>query len=381
MPRKAIDIPFKIEHLSILDEKNNLDKELEPKLSNAELKNMYRFMLKARRSDERMLNLQRQGRIGTFPQSSGHEAISLGSAFTITAEDWVVPAYRELAGMLYRGWPLETILLYWAGFEEGAKAPDNVNDLPMCVPVASQLLHAAGIGMAMNIKNEKKVVLTYFGDGSSSEGDCHEALNFAAVFSAPVVFICLNNQFAISVPYARQCKAETIAQKSIAYGMPGIRVDGNDVLAVYAATKEAVERARRGEGPTLIECLTYRITPHTTADDPKRYRSEEETQVWREREPLARFANYLETKGALSAAERALMEEEVDGEIKAAVKLTEEMAKSEELLNPLNMFNYMYETMPQNLIEQRDELEAYLQKHKKLKMEAAEKKAPSPAQI
>jgi pyruvate dehydrogenase E1 component alpha subunit len=381
MPRKAIDIPFKIEHLSILDEKNNLDKELEPKLSNAELKNMYRFMLKARRSDERMLNMQRQGRIGTFPQSSGHEAISLGSTFTITAEDWVVPAYRELAGMLYRGWPLETILLYWAGFEEGAKAPDNVNDLPMCVPVASQLLHAAGIGMAMNIKNEKKVVLTYFGDGSSSEGDCHEALNFAAVFSAPVVFICLNNQFAISVPYARQCKAETIAQKSIAYGMPGIRVDGNDVLAVYAATKEAVERARRGEGPTLIECLTYRFTPHTTADDPKRYRSEEETQVWREREPLARFANYLETKGALSAAERALMEEEVDGEIKAAVKLTEEMAKSEELLNPLNMFNYMYETMPQNLIEQRDELDAHLQKHKKLKMEAAEKKAPSPAQI
>jgi pyruvate dehydrogenase E1 component alpha subunit len=381
MPRKAIDIPFKIEHLSILDEKNNLDKELEPKLSNAELKNMYRFMLKARRSDERMLNMQRQGRIGTFPQSSGHEAISLGSCFTVTADDWVVPAYRELAGMLYRGWPLETILLYWAGFEEGAKAPDNVNDLPMCVPVASQLLHAAGIGMAMNIKNEKKVVLTYFGDGSSSEGDCHEALNFAAVFSAPVVFICLNNQFAISVPYARQCKAETIAQKSIAYGMPGIRVDGNDVLAVYAATKEAVERAKRGEGPTLIECLTYRFTPHTTADDPKRYRSEEDTKVWREREPLARFAHYLEAKGALSAADRALMEEEVDGEIKAAVKATEELAKSEELLNPLNMFNYMYETMPQNLIEQRDELDAHLQKHKKLKMEAAEKKAASPAQI
>jgi pyruvate dehydrogenase E1 component alpha subunit len=191
----------------------------------------------------------------------------------------------------------------------------------------------------------------------------------------------LNNQFAISVPFARQCKAETIAQKSIAYGMPGIRVDGNDVLAVYAATKEAVERAKRGEGPTLIECLTYRFTPHTTADDPKRYRSEEDTKVWREREPLARFAHYLESKGALSAAERALMEEEVDGEIKAAVKATEELARSEELLNPLNMFNYMYETMPPNLVEQRDELEAHLQKHKKLKMEAAEKKAASPAQI
>ncbi len=381
MPRKPIDLPYVIEYLSILDEKNNLDKELEPKLSNAELKKMYRFMLKARRSDERMLNMQRQGRIGTFPQSSGHEAISLGSTFTVKADDWVVPAYRELAGMLYRGWPLETILLYWAGFEEGAQAPVNVNDLPMCVPVASQLLHAAGIGMAMNIKEEKKVVLTYFGDGSSSEGDCHEALNFAAVFKAPVVFICLNNQYAISVPFERQCKAETIAQKSIAYGMPGIRVDGNDVLAMYVATKEAVERARRGEGPTLIEALTYRFTPHTTADDPKRYRSEEDTQVWREREPLARFAAYLETKGAMSAAERALMEEEVDAEIKAAVKAMEELAKSEELLNPLNMFNYMYEEMPSNLVEQKDELAKHLQKHQKAKLEAAQKKAPSPAQI
>jgi pyruvate dehydrogenase E1 component alpha subunit len=381
MPRKPIDLPYKIEYLSILDEKHNIDKALEPKLSNAELKSMYRFMLKARRSDERMLNLQRQGRIGTFPQSSGHEAISLGSTFTVKADDWVVPAYRELAGMLYRGWPLETILLYWAGFEEGAKAPDHVNDLPMCVPVASQLLHAAGIGMAMNIKDEKKVVLTYFGDGSSSEGDCHEALNFAAVFNAPVVFICLNNQYAISVPYARQCKAETIAQKSIAYGMPGIRVDGNDVLAVYVATKEAVERARRGEGPTLIECLTYRFTPHTTADDPKRYRSEADSQLWREREPLARFASYLEKKGALSASERALMEEEIDAEIKLAVQRTEEMAKSEELLNPLNMFNYMYAEMPSNLLEQRDELASYLQKSKKVKKDAAEKSSESAVKL
>ncbi|HEY9757978.1 MAG TPA: pyruvate dehydrogenase (acetyl-transferring) E1 component subunit alpha [Oculatellaceae cyanobacterium] len=379
MPRKPIDLPYVIEHLSVLDEKNNLDKALEPKLSNAELKNMYRFMLKARRSDERMLNMQRQGRIGTFPQSSGHEAISLGSTFTIQKDDWVVPAYRELAGMLYRGWPLETILLYWAGFEEGAKAPDDVNDMPMCVPVASQLLHAAGIGMAMNIKEEKKVVLTYFGDGSSSEGDAHEALNFAAVFKAPVVFICLNNQYAISVPFSKQCKAETIAQKAIGYGMPGIRVDGNDVLAVYTATKEAVERARRGEGPTLIEALTYRFTPHTTADDPKRYRSEEDTKIWREREPLARFAQYLETKGALSASERALMEEEVDAEIKTAVKKMEEMSKSEELLNPLHMFDYMYSELPSNLVEQRNELEKHLKKHQKQKPQGAEKKEASAA--
>jgi pyruvate dehydrogenase E1 component alpha subunit len=381
MPRKPIDLPYVIEYLSILDENNKLDKELEPKLSNAELKSMYRYMLKARRADERMLMMQRQGRIGTFPQSSGHEAISLGAAFTIKPEDWMVPAYRELAGFLFRGWPLETILLYWQGFEEGAKVPENVNDTPMCVPVASQLLHAAGIGMAMNIKGEKKVVLTFFGDGSSSEGDCHEALNFASVFRAPVVFICLNNQYAISVPISKQMKCETVAQKAIAYGMPGIRVDGNDVLAVYQATKEAVERARRGEGPSLIEAVTYRFTPHTTADDPKRYRSEEEALTWQKREPLARFARYLEEKGALSASERAMMEEEVDSEIKAAVKLSEELAKTEEILNPLSMINYMYAELPQNLLEQREELALNIQRAKKSKTESKEKKAPSPAQI
>ena len=380
MPRKEIDLPYRIEHLSILDEHAKLDEKLEPSLSNDDLKTMYRYMLLARRTDERMLMMQRQGRLGTFPQSSGHEAISMGSMFTITKDDWVVPAYRELAGMLYRGWPIETIMLYWNGFEEGAKVPEGVNDTPMCVPVASQLLHAAGIGMAMNIKKEKKVVLTYFGDGSSSEGDAHEALNFAAVFQAPVVFICLNNQYAISVPIKKQMRAETVAQRAIGYGMPGIRVDGNDVLSVYTATKEAVERARRGEGPSLIECLTYRTTPHTTADDPKRYRSEEEGQMWLKREPLKRLATYLEKKGALSAAQRSTMEEEIDVEIKSAVQRAEVLAKSEELLNPLNMFNYMYAELPQNLIEQRDELSAYLQKNKKAKSDK-EKKAPSPAQI
>ena len=327
MPRTPIELPFKLEYLSILDENAELDKKLEPKLSPSELKTLFRYMLLARRADERMLNMQRQGRIGTFPQASGHEAISMGSIFCLKKEDWLVPAYRELAGMLYRGWPLETILLYWNGFEEGAKVPEGVNDLPMCVPVASQLLHAAGIGMAMNIQKETKVVLTFFGDGSSSEGDCHEALNFASVFNAPVVFICLNNQYAISVPISRQMKNKTIAQRAIAYGMPGIRVDGNDVLAVYSATQEAIERARKGEGPTLIECLTYRFTPHTTADDPKRYRSDDESTKWHKREPLLRFAKYLEAKGIMNEQERAKLEEELDVEIKAAVQKAEALSQ------------------------------------------------------
>ncbi|MBS1953625.1 MAG: pyruvate dehydrogenase (acetyl-transferring) E1 component subunit alpha [Cyanobacteria bacterium SZAS-4] len=381
MPRKPIDLPFKLEYLSVLDENAELDKKLEPKLTDDELKTLYRYMLKARRADERMLNMQRQGRIGTFPQASGHEAISMGSIFCLEKEDWLVPAYRELAGMLYRGWPLETILLYWNGFEEGAKVPDGINDLPMCVPVASQLLHAAGIGMAMNIQQEKKVVLTFFGDGSSSEGDCHEALNFAAVFNAPVVFICLNNQYAISVPIAKQMKNETVAQRAIAYGMQGIRVDGNDVLAVYTATQEAIARARKGEGPTLIECLTYRFTPHTTADDPKRYRSEDESKKWHLREPLLRFAKFLKNKGIMNDEQKIAIDAEIDAEIKAAVAKAEELAKSEELMDPLRMFDYSFADMPPFLAEQRQELADHIAKHKKHKKEAGEKKAPSPAQI
>ncbi len=381
MPRKPIEVPFNLEYLSILDENGEVDKSLEPKLDAAELKKMYRYMLMARRTDERLLNLQRQGRIGTFPQSTGHEAISLGSVFNIKDSDWMVPAYRELAGFLYRGWSLETVLLYWMGFEEGAQPPEGVNDLPICVPVASQLLHAAGLGMAMNIEGDKKVVMTYMGDGATSEGDCHEALNFASVFQAPVVFVCLNNQFAISVPIAKQMRNKTIAQRAIAYGMPGIQVDGNDVLAVYSATKEAVERARRGEGPTLIECMTYRYTPHTTADDPKRYRSEEEAQTWMKREPLIRFKQYLLKKNVMSDKDFAALEEEIDSMIKEAIASTEKLAKNEEFNNPLKMFDYLYAEMPKFLQEQRDELAAHLDREKKLKAQAAKQHNPSPAQI
>lgn len=361
MPRKPIELP-RIEYLSILDEDANLDKDLEPKIAPETLKEMYKYMLLARRTDERMLLMQRQGRMGTFPQSSGHEAISLGSAIQLKKTDWHVPAYRELAGLLYRGWSIETILLYWNGYEEGARPPEGVNDLPVCVPIASQLLHAAGIGMAMNLRDEKGVVMTYFGDGASSEGDTHEAMNFAAVYQAPVVFVCLNNQYAISVPLAKQMKNETIAQRAIAYGMPGIRVDGNDVLAVYVATQEAIERARRGEGPTLIEGLTYRFTPHTTADDPKRYRTDEECQLWTKREPLARFKKYLANKGVMKEKDFEAMEEEVDAVIKASIVRIEEMAKGEELSNPLSMFDYLYGDMPPYLNDQREELKKHLDK-------------------
>lgn len=352
-----------IEYLSILDENANLDKKLEPEISADKLKTMYKYMLMGRRTDERMLKMQRQGRLGTFPQSAGHEAISMGSIINIVKEDWHVPAYRELAGMLYRGWPIENIILFWNGFEEGTRPPEGVNDLPVCVPIASQLPHAAGIGMAMNIKGDKNVVLTYFGDGAASEGDCHEAMNFASVFKAPVVFICLNNQYAISVPLSRQMNCETVAQRAIAYGIPGIRVDGNDVLAVYVATKEAVERARAGLGPTLIEGLTYRVTPHTTADDPKKYRSDAECDEWLKKEPLIRFAKYLQTKGVMTAKDLEDMEAEVDSMVKAAVEKAEAMmAPDGELMNPFNIMDSLYADMPQYLQEQRDELGEYVKR-------------------
>lgn len=356
MPRTPLELPFTLEYLSILNENGEVDSKLEPKLEAEKLKDMFRWMLFARRVDERLLKLQRQGRIGTFPQSSGHEAISLGSVVHLQKDDWHVPAYRELAGFLYRGWTLESILIYWMGYEEGAKPPEGVNDLPIAVPIASQLLHAAGLGMANNLKGDKNVVMTYFGDGASSEGDCHEALNFAAVYQAPVVFVCLNNQYAISVPLSKQMRNKTIAQRAIAYGMPGIRVDGNDVLAVYVATQEAAERARKGEGPSLIEALTYRYTPHTTADDPSRYRSDEECKTWTAKEPLIRFEKYLKGKKILTDAILKTMEEEIDNRINEAIANAEEMCKHPPLNDPLQMFDHLYATLPNHLLEQKAEL-------------------------
>ncbi len=364
MPRTPIKLPDRIDYLSILDEHGKIDLSLEPQLKEQQLEMLYKYMLFGRRLDERMLILQRQGRLATFAQCTGHEAISLGAAFAIEKTDWYIPYYRELAGMLYRGWPPEKILLYWNGFEEGASVPEGLNDFPFCVPIASQLLHAVGLGMAINIKEDKKVVLVFFGDGAASEGDCHEAMNFASVFNAPVVFICVNNQYAISVPSRGQMHSATIAQRAIAYDMPGIRVDGNDILAVYSATKEAVARAKTGGGPTLIEALTYRLTPHTTADDPKRYRSDEEALQWQGRDPLTRFRQYLYEKNILSTQKEEELEEELNSQIKASVESAEKLAKTKELHDPLRIFDFVQAELPPCLERQRTELSDLLERRK-----------------
>src|SRR5262249_11627666 len=268
MPRTPLEPRFTVDYLSILDAEGTLDSALDPGLPGPELKRLYRAMLLARRLDERMVRLQRQGRIGTFAPIKGQEASQLDSVGVLRPTDWMVPSFRETAAMIWRGWPIEKLLPFFAGHLAGAQPAPDQPDLPITIPVSTQLPHAVGLAYAAQYRQDDVVVMVYFGDGATSEGDFHEALNFAGVWHVPVVFVCQNNQWAISVPLKKQTNSKTIAQKALAYGLPGIQVDGNDVLAVYAASREAVERARAGEGPTLIECVTYRLGGHTAADDP-----------------------------------------------------------------------------------------------------------------
>lgn len=358
MPKTRIDLPYHIDHLSILDADGTPDKELEPDIPDELLLRLYRAMVLGRRFDERMLSLQRQGRIGTFAPIWGQEASQLGAVAALRDEDWMVPAFREHAAEIWRGRSMDSILAYYGGLDEAIGIPEGVNNLPVAVPVGSQTLHAVGLGMAFNYRRSGQVAMVFFGDGATSQGDFHEALNFAGVFSTPVVFLCQNNQWAISVPRSHQTKSQTLAQKALAYGVPGIQVDGNDVLAVYAAAKEAVDRARSGGGPTLIESVTYRMGVHTTADDPKKYRTEEEVDQWLKRDPLVRFQKYLVDRGLLDQAKIDQIEEEVKADIQAAVDRAEQQMAA--ALDPLDMFNHMYADLPPVLLEQRQELEVEL---------------------
>src|SRR5437667_2625744 len=348
MPRTILEPRFHVEYLSILDSDGNLDAALEPKLSPGELRSLLRAMVLARRFDERMVRLQRQGRIGTFAPIKGQEASQLGSVVTLRATDWMVPSFRETAAMIWRGWPIEKILLFFAGYVEGGRPAPDQRDLPITIPVATQLPHAVGLAYAAQYRGDDAVVIAYFGDGATSEGDFHEALNFAGVWHVPVVFVCQNNQWAISVPLKKQTHSKTIAQKALAYGLPGIQVDGNDVLAVYAASREAVLRAQAGEGPTLIECVTYRLGVHTTADDPTKYRSEAEVREWERKDPLTRFGAYLEKKTLLEPG----LDEELDALIARAVTVFEALPPAD----PLTMFEHAYGELPAPLRAERREV-------------------------
>ena len=358
MPRHAIHPEHGVEYLSILDENGQLDEELEPAIPDDRLRDMLRMMMLCRAFDARMLSLQRQGRLGTFGPTEGQEAAQIGAIAVLRDDDWLVPSYRETCMALWRGTPMSGILLFNAGYNEGGRIPDEQNDLPIAIPVGTQMLHAVGIGYGLDLDEKDGVVLTSFGDGATSQGDFHEALNFAAVFRTPVVFLCQNNQWAISVPREKQTRSRTIAQKALAYGINGLQVDGNDILAVYAATTEAVERARSSHEPTLIECVTYRLSVHTTADDPTKYRKEEEVEEWQKRDPIPRFRNYLKDKGIFSDEENERWEGEIEDEIDAAWSETQE--QMERFDDPLHMFAHIYEDLPRYLAEQRDELKAAL---------------------
>jgi pyruvate dehydrogenase E1 component alpha subunit len=362
MPRTKIDVPHQVDYLSILDETGKIDQELEPEISDEMLRKLYRAMVFGRRFDQRMLNLQRQGRIGTFPPITGQEATQLGAIAHLRKSDWFVPSFREMAAEVWRGRDPETFLLYYAGYNEGVRIAEDQNDLPISVPVGSQTLHAVGLAWAIKYRKQDDVAMVFFGDGATSEGDFHEAMNFAGVFELPVVFVCQNNHWAISVPLSRQTRSKTIAQKALAYGFPGIQVDGNDILAVYGAAAEAVKRARSGQGATLIECVTYRMMMHTTADDPKRYRSDDEVEGWKSKDPMVRFEKYLQGKGLLDNEGIEAVEKAVLEEVQQAVDKAEEQMKA--LGDPLDMFDHAYAQMPPGVKAQRDWLAKELEREK-----------------
>ncbi|MBI5060653.1 pyruvate dehydrogenase (acetyl-transferring) E1 component subunit alpha [candidate division KSB1 bacterium] len=327
-----------------------------PQVDDERLIHAYKIMLLARTSDLRAVSLQRQGRLYTLPPNIGQEACAVGSAMAIERTDWLVQAYRELGAQLMHGVPLDRWYLLCAGSEAGNVFPDGMRVLPQSVPIASQCLHAAGIAHAIKYKGGSEVAIVYFGDGATSEGDFHEAMNWAAVFSCPVIFFCNNNQYAISYPRTSQTKSKTIAQKAIAYGMPGIQVDGNDLFAVYRATSDAVAWARAGNGPVLIEAETYRMGAHTTSDDPTKYRDKTEEEVWKPRDPIARVKQYLQSKKLWNDKQEAAWRTECEQQIEAAVRVVEHHQAS----SPEEIMTHVYKDLCPELREQLADLKQFL---------------------
>jgi pyruvate dehydrogenase E1 component alpha subunit len=351
---------FSVSRLSILNEKGEVDAKLAPKLSNPQLIELFRWMTLLRIFDDKALKLQRQGRIGTYASALGQEACTVGSAYALKPQDWTFPAFREHGVFFVRGTPLVKVLQYWGGDERGSKASPDVNCFPVSIPVGSQPLHAVGAGMAMRYQKKDAVAVGYFGDGATSEGDTLEAMNFAGVFQAPVVLICQNNQYAISEPRSLQTHAKTIAQKAIAFGMDGLLVDGNDILATYKATFDAVEKARAGKGPTLLEFFTYRMGDHTTADDSTRYRTKEEVEQWRLKDPIARYRTYLMKEGILSPS----LEEQIKNECVALVEKTVQEYEMMPAPKPEDIFDYLYQSIPPELADQKREFLSFLAQRK-----------------
>jgi pyruvate dehydrogenase E1 component alpha subunit len=314
-------------------------------LAESELLELYRRMVLLRTFDERAVVYQRQGRIGTYAIAWGHEAIQAGATFALGDDDWIFPSYREGAIGLVRGMPAETILQWWRGHPSGWWSPADWNIASICVPIATHVPHAAGLAWGKKLRGEKVVAMAFFGDGATSEGAFHEGVNFAAVMNAPAVFVCNNNQWAISTPIEAQTRAETLADKAVGYGIPGVRVDGLDVLAVYEAAREAVERARSGGGPTLIEAVHYRAAPHGTADDPRAYIDLARVEEERANECVGRYERFLRDAGLLNEQLVASTRTDAEDLMRAGIAA----AEAEPPPDPELLFTRAYVDPPANL--------------------------------
>lgn len=347
----------KIDHLQILDEHGNFDEKLGAGLlTDEQVAFLLEQMIICRQLDEIAFKLQRSGRMFTYPQNKGQEAAALGSGFALRkGTDWLVPCYRENAALFLHGLPMHLIFLHWMGDERGNVIPPGVNVTPIAIPIGTQMLHATGMAWAFKMRKEDRVVCTYFGDGATSEGDFHEAMNFATAFNVPAIFFCQNNQWAISVPREQQMASETVAQKGIAYGAHCIQVDGNDLFAVYKATLDARERARAGGGVTLIEAVTYRLGDHTTADDARRYRDSAELEAWQQKDPMIRLRRFLENRGAWSDAKHKETEERGQLIVNEVVKVSEGIAPP----HVSEMFDSLYANLTPELRKQRDTLRTH----------------------
>ncbi len=332
-----------------------------PKLPPEMLKRAFRTMLLVRTLDNKLTNMQRQGRIGFYGACTGQEATPIGVAMALEERDWIFPALREGSAALHRGYDLSHYVAQCIGndhdIQRGRQMPchyadRSVNQVSWSSVIANQLPHATGAAYAAKVKGDDVVTVGFMGDGATSEIDFHSAMNFAAVTKAPCVLVCQNNHFAISVQREHQSATETYHVKAKAYGMPGVRVDGNDILAVYEAAREAVARARRGEGPTFIEAVTYRLTPHSSSDDPSRYRDEAEYQRWLKRDPVGIFRNHLEARRIWSKKWEEQLQAELDAEVDKAIKAAEKAGLPE----PDTMFEDVYEVVPPLLEDQKAEM-------------------------
>jgi pyruvate dehydrogenase E1 component alpha subunit len=323
------------------------------------LRMLYRRMVVARRWDTQVTALTRQGRLATYPSALGQEACEMGTVVAMRDTDWLFPTYRDCMAVLTRGVAPGEVLAGFRGDWHSGYDPKAHRTATQATPLATQTLHAVGLATAAKLKGEAIAAVTFLGDGASSEGDTHEAFNFAGVWQAPTVFVVQNNQFAISVPLSKQTRARTLADRAVGYGIPGYYVDGNDAAAVYAVVSEALERARSGGGPTIVECLTYRIEAHTNSDDPSRYRENADVAEWKGRDPIERLERYLVSEDALSDADR----EKIAKEAEDLAAATREAMSIEPVVDPLELFEHLYATPRAALAEQREALAAELAAH------------------